>query len=203
MVMEDDQELIASLKANQAHDRRLFAAIMKAVKQGNVAALPALLSTEPHDDEQWHFCGRVAAAIGRRGTVHPTVRERLVAFWVNYGEDLRAELSRAEAIRFTKAVFEPYRGKALTLFRGENQQWARQAPSISWTSDLDVARAFAGRNAQHHRSGGVVLTAWVPAERIIADLAAHGYADEGEYLVDTRRLRPSVLEYAEPRLQTQ
>jgi hypothetical protein len=111
--MEDDQELIASLNANQAHDRRLFAAIMKAAKQGNVAALPALLSTEPQDDEQWHFCGRVAAAIGRHGTIHPAVRERLVAFWVDCGEDLRAELSRAEAIRFTKAVFEPYRGNQL------------------------------------------------------------------------------------------
>jgi hypothetical protein len=111
MVMEDDQELIASLNANQAHDRRLFAAIMKAVKQGNVAALPALLSTEPQDDEQWHFCGRVAAAIGRHGTIHPAVRERLVAFWVNYGEDLRAELSRQRPSASPKPSLSPIEGR--------------------------------------------------------------------------------------------
>jgi hypothetical protein len=193
--MLDEPDVINLLKARRAHDRRLFAAIIQAAKQGDASLLSTLWYTEPQDDEEWHFLGRIAVAIGRHGTIDPGLRKHFVSFWVNHADDLRAELTRAEAIRFARAIFEPYQGEALTLYRGENREWARRAPSISWTTDLDIARAFAHRSARNHRSGGLVLRASVPAERIIADLTAHGYSDECEYLVDTRRLPVSILEH--------
>jgi hypothetical protein len=188
------KELLARKQARQAHDRRLLRTIVQAATAGDPRTLETSLATPPQHDEQWHFLGRAMRAIGRRPAIHPSVRSSLITFWVRNGDDLRGEMIRAELVRLLQAVFPPYAGPDLTLYRGENGDWAKRTPSLSWTRSIDVARAFAQQNGRLHMLGGLVLQATVPAERIIVDLADHDYPDEQEVLVDARRLKCDVVE---------
>jgi hypothetical protein len=96
-------------------------------------------------------------------------------------------------------VLPPYKGPAITLYRGDgarNRQ--RRTYGLSWTSNPDVAEAFAKGLYRNSMGGSVILQADVPAEAIICHVAAdadHDRYDEAEYLVDRRRLgRVKVIE---------
>jgi microcystin degradation protein MlrC len=91
-------------------------------------------------------------------------------------------------------------GPGVELYRGENGTWAKRIPSLSWTRNLEVARAFARQCAQFHRSGGVVLHAYVPTSYVIADLTAHGHDGEDEFIVDARGLKFEIVERLVPQL---
>jgi hypothetical protein len=188
------KELLARKQARQTHDRRLLRAIVQAALTGDPTTLAGSLATPLQQDEQWRFLGRAMRAIGRRPAIHPPVRSGLIAFWVRNGDDLRGEMTRAELVRLLRVVFPPYERPDLTLYRGENSGWARRTPSISWTRDIQIARAFAQESGRLHELGGVLLQAIVPADRIIADLEDHDHADEQEVLVDARGVSFEIVE---------
>ena len=137
--------------------------------------------------------GRVAAVIGRCGYVRPAAQIPLRRLWIDYGEDLRAEMTRRQTRRFLTSIFERYSGPARELFRGENGDWASKTPSLSWTPNKEVARGFAQRNAALHQHGGVVLRAIVPPERIIPDLSDQEIG-ESEFLVNAQGLEVEIIE---------
>jgi hypothetical protein len=97
------------------------------------------------------------------------------------------------------ALFPPYRGPAIRLFRGAGSDEAlkRKFYGISWASVADTAHWFAKR-FEVGSLGGVVLETMAPADAIISAPGLDGphyehedgrrMYDESEYLVDGRRL---------------
>jgi hypothetical protein len=76
----------------------------------------------------------------------------------------------------------------MRLYRGaSSREHTRRLFGFSWSSRLDVARAF----AQHWRlgeHGGVVLETLAPAEAILLVREEEGHYDEGEVVIDPFKL---------------
>ncbi len=108
----------------------------------------------------------------------------------------QSKLDDATYYAALRKIFGPYPGCSaggdLTLYRGHDDPEARIG--TSWTTDKLVALRFALLGLEdpketEPRSGGVVLTATVPANAIICSMEdILGRDREGEHLIDPRGL---------------
>ncbi|MBV8473985.1 MAG: hypothetical protein JO107_16430 [Hyphomicrobiales bacterium] len=137
-------------------------------------------------------------AIGRGNGAPDSFRQAFVDVWISSGDHIRSEVNDEIVLKGAlRRLLPHYEGASLTLYRGDsafNRQ--RRTYGLSWTSNLETARDFAGRICRTFEGGSVVLKSIVSPEAIICAPALHSHAyGEKEYLVDRRKLsRVQVIE---------
>jgi hypothetical protein len=126
-------------------------------------------------------------------------RFRFLNVWVVSGDHLRSEVGDdLLLINALWSLLPRYIGPApLTLYRGDGL-WNRRRRTygLAWTTDLEVARAYALGCWRSSEGGSVLLKTTASAQAIIC-APAHGdnRYEEQEYLLDRRRLeRVEVIE---------
>jgi hypothetical protein len=139
--------------------------------------------------------GRAAWRRALRGIVDanpsPEFRNRFVGFWVLAGDMLRDDAADDPLVLAAlRALLPAYHGPDRTLYRGESiYAWRRRRHGMAWTTDLDVARAFADESRRNTNHGGVVLRSVVPGSAIIAEIDSdEDQTSEFEFIVDRRGL---------------
>jgi hypothetical protein len=134
--------------------------------------------------------------VSRLPGTSPMFRRSFLQVWLEHGDAMRqqvhcenrGDLALLDALH---VLLPPYIGPGLTLFRGEracNRRYRRYGPS--WTSDSDVAKAFALDAHRYAQDDGVVLATEAPAQAIIsAPFQIDNSYCEAEYVVDRRLLK--------------
>jgi hypothetical protein len=106
--------------------------------------------------------------------------------WVVAGHHIREQVADdALLVRLLRHLLPPYKGGALTLFRGENlPRWEKGAVGLAWTDKIDVARMFGGGlNARD--TGGVLLRGAFGPAAIISGSDIHSrYLGEMQFTID-------------------
>ena len=119
------------------------------------------------------------------------IRKAFRSFWDVYGWTIRLKVADDAAV--CDALWNlvaSYDGPSMTLYRGElAAQHEMGIYGISWTTDIEVGRMFAGGRNCEPPDGGVVVESLVPAEAIISLPSRHSkYLQEYEVIVDPRGL---------------
>ncbi|WP_035853326.1 hypothetical protein [Deefgea rivuli] len=102
--------------------------------------------------------------------------------WTVNGGHLRNKIrDDALILRVLKKTMPGYQGSGLTLYRGEGQHlYEQQKIGFCWSPDIKVASLFAsGLNALE--SGGVLLSAYAPAEAILTGPNDHSALQMKEF----------------------
>jgi hypothetical protein len=89
--------------------------------------------------------------------------------WLSCGDHIRGEVNRdLILLAGLRALLPPYRGPAIRLYRGDSAYNRRHRTyGLSWTANIEVARAFAGGIWRTFKGGSVVLTTLTPPDLII------------------------------------
>jgi hypothetical protein len=126
-------------------------------------------------------------------------RLRFLKLWVENGDDLRSEVSDdLVLIKALWSLLPRYIGPApLTLYRGDTL-WNRRRRTygLAWTTELEIAHAYARGLCRSSQGGSVLLKTTASAQAIIsAPAQGEDRYGEQEYLLDRRRLeRVEVIE---------
>jgi hypothetical protein len=125
-------------------------------------------------------------------STHPaSFRRHCLSIWLRHGDGFRSDITNDFLlIKLLHVLLPPYKGPALTLFRGETF-WnrCRRTYGMAWTTNIEVARDYAGDKQRRSPSGSVVLSTCAPAAAIICapKLIDNRYGED-EILVDRRKL---------------
>lgn len=137
------------------------------------------------------WCGAMRA-VSSEPNVSREFRDGFLRLWIRSGDHIRQEIGDdlilASGLR---ALLPPYDGPGLRLYRGEGaSNRSRRTYGLSWTSDCDIAAAFAQGLVQTSHGGSVLLSATAPREAIIcAPALLNDRYQETEYLVGRRLLK--------------
>lgn len=107
--------------------------------------------------------------------------------------------------RALRVLLPPYRGLAVTLFRGDGaRNCRRRTYGLSWTSERAVAEDFAKRDWRTTEGGSVVLQTLASPDAILCAPYLHDDRyGENEYLIDRRRLSCVTVLQRFPQLSPQ
>jgi hypothetical protein len=129
--------------------------------------------------------------IGRhREKVPMSIRKAFVMMWFRNADHLRNQANDDLAlISALRALLPPYRGKAVTLYRGDGA-WNRKRRTygVCWSRSQFVAEQHAASWARYSTDGAVLLKTFAPPGAIICALLHHMESIEREYIVDRRHL---------------
>ena len=131
----------------------------------------------------------VAAAKVER--VAKSARSKMLNLWVDNGMYIREEVGDDRVlVRALRNILPPYRGGAVTVYRGDSMlNRRRRTYGLSWSANREIAESFATGYWRMFEGGSVLLSTEAPAEAIICSPHALGHVyDEGEYLVDRSKL---------------
>jgi hypothetical protein len=133
--------------------------------------------------------------VAREPKIAPAIRRGFLETWVQHGESWRTEVNDDLVLTGALwALFPPYRGPAVVLYRGDTAlNRKRRLYGACWSR----LRTIAEQHAQHKRhgpQGSVLLKTLAPREAIICALPDHTESVEAEYLVDRRRLGRVTVE---------
>lgn len=149
----------------------------------------AALDYGKYDGGGWARAMRAASRLKR---VPRATREGFLRVYIAHGDHIRQECNDLDLADGLRALLPAYRGAAVRLYRGESaRNRARRTYGLSWTVRKDVALDFAEMGMYRASDGGsVLLETLAPREAIICAVpASHDRYDEGEYIVDRRRLK--------------
>ncbi len=105
------------------------------------------------------------------------------------GDHLRQEAGDLPVIDALRALYPPYRGRGLRLYRGESaRNRRRRTYGYSWTRSREVAECFATGLHQTAEGGSVLLETDAPAAAIIRVVRGGLHDGEREVWVDRRLL---------------
>lgn len=196
-------------RRREREERRVIAALLDATRRGDRATLVDLIGQIDYVCFGWK---RVFQRLARLDRVSRDMQWMWLQFYIQWGEHTRVEVGDdLLLIRALRVLLPPYRGPAVTLFRGEGaRNRHRRTYGLSWTSEREVAEDFANRDWRTSVGGSVLLqTRAPPAAIICAPHRLDNRFGEREYLVDRRRLdgvtvlkRFSQLSHEEYRRQT-
>ncbi|MGP1383846.1 MAG: hypothetical protein ACTS2F_09825 [Thainema sp.] len=114
------------------------------------------------------------------------ISQEFSTHWIVAGHKIREQLGDDRyLVRLLRHMLMPYKGGAVTLYRGENlARWQERSIGFAWTTDIKVARMFgSGLNAID--SGGVLLEGTFSSEAIISEPNAHSkWLGEEQFTVD-------------------
>jgi hypothetical protein len=184
--MNDDTFDPAQFFADQ---RKAIAGFVDATKRGDRATLVNLVGRINCADNGWK---QVLQRLAKLDRVKPDMQRAWLQIHIHYGDHVRLEVGDdLLMIRALRVLLPPYRGPAVTLFRGDSfSNRCRRTYGLSWTSERAVAEDFANGDLRADIGGGsVLLQTLAPADAIIC--APHRLDNrygENEYLVDRRRL---------------
>ena len=183
-----------------AYDRHLQE--LKALREAEVAYrtsdadafFEAVVAIDPLCDG-WGRLFRRIARIDTRPSA--AFRRRFLQVMITHGDHIRQESGNdLDLIQALPAIFPPYKGPALHLYRGEGA-WNRRCRTygFSWTLDRQVAKKFARRLCSHGEGGSVVIETHAPSGAIIRIVRGGHHSGEREVWVNRRHLeRVLVLE---------
>jgi hypothetical protein len=129
------------------------------------------------------------AAVGAMSTPHPNICSAFHSYWVERGFRVRAKVGNDALMLAALRILLPlYSGPNQFLYRGENlDRWIERRIGFAWTSQKNTAQIFAEGLAATEGSGGILLSAKIPADAIIAGPNDHSkYLGEEEYTIDMR-----------------
>jgi hypothetical protein len=184
-------------RARRERDERdAIAAFVDATMRSDMAAITDLLEPIETAYEGWK---RVFRRLARSDwKAKPEARRAWLRFYMNSGDHIRLEVGEdLLLIRALRILLPPYRGRAMTLFRGEGARNRRHRTyGLSWTNRREVAEYHANGYWLHSIGGSVLLRTLAPPDAIIcAPHRLDNRYNENEYLVDRRRLdRVTVLQ---------
>jgi hypothetical protein len=151
---------------------------------------------------QFHSALRNAARI--KG-ISESFRHTLLDFCLENGDSLRtAARHDFLLLDFYRAVLPKYRGPSVTIYRGATlSERCNRTYGLSWTTNIQVARSFAERNAERTRDDGVVLrTVASRTSLICAPAQLNNRFGEDEFVVDRRKLKVvEVVERFRPQIK--
>jgi len=181
------EEWNAAIRKERSEARAAARYFVDACRSGDVGAMQeasehfAFLAGYP-----WHF---VMLTLGRGAPVHPDAAAAFLTIWVQTKSMLR-EVEAIPLIKGLRALFPPYDGPAIKVYRGETLAKATKGKcGISWTTDPEVAEEFAKDSRQVAEGGSCVIETWAFPEAIIGSTALVGdFYNEREILIDRRRL---------------
>lgn len=129
-----------------------------------------------------------------RSGVIPSVatRQEFALIYIRNGDHIREHVNcDLTLIKALRLLTPPYKGKGITLYRGETaRNRRRRTYSLSWSASKEVAECFAA-DMRTCPGGSVLLVADVPADAIICRVPGdQHYALEREFLVDRRMIAP-------------
>lgn len=183
-----EEYLRARAKVLREGRRQAAGAVVDAIVHADLHALyRAMEQAERH----WALQDAMRACT-RLPSLSVASRETFLTVWLRSGDHIRMELGHDLLLtRALRVLLPPYDGQAIRLWRGETSyNRRRRTYGLSWTSEREVARAFANGPAANTQGGSVLIGADVPADAIICAPALLGdTVGEAEYLVDRRRLK--------------
>jgi hypothetical protein len=194
MLMIDVRDYLAEGRREAREERKIIAALVDATRRGDRGALAEHVGKIDHLYFGWR---RVFQRLARLHRIKPDMRDAWLTIYVHYGDHIRLEVGKdLLLIRALRVLLPPYRGRAVTLYRGETF-WNRcqRTYGVSWTNERDVAEGFANGYIPVSKGGSVLLqTRALPAAIICAPHRLNNRYGENEYLVDRPRLgRVTVL----------
>lgn len=124
------------------------------------------------------------------GQISPELKEAFHLLWIERGRFIREQF--ADDLRLLcllRALFPPYSGDGMILFRGENaERFESNRLGLCWTPKIKIAQMF-GSGLNACGAGGILLKAFVPASAILAGTHPHSvYLGEHEVTVDSSLL---------------
>lgn len=128
----------------------------------------------------------------RLGDAPDEIRAKFLCIWIAFGDSLRSNVNKDfSLIAGLRVLLPPYAGGPVQLFRGESfGNRKRRTYGMAWSSDRQVATAFARNRADLYEGGTVLLeTVAAPEAVISAPALLLPGASVDEYVVDRRRLR--------------
>ncbi len=179
-----------------AERRREERAAIKAFIEGAVSGDTELFSSGIRLVDKHCVWNRAFRAIARHSAAKE-VRDYFQWSWLSSGDHIRGEVnSDLILIAGLRALLPPYRGSAIRLYRGDSAHNRRHRTyGLSWTANIDIARAHAGGIWRTFKGGSVVLTTVASPESTIWACKAEGdHYQEDEYVVDRRWLKVDVIE---------
>jgi len=129
------------------------------------------------------------AAVCAMPKPHPNVCEAFHSYWVERGFRVRARVDNdALMLGALRILLPAYEGPNQFLYRGENlDRWNERRIGFAWTPIRETAQMFAEGLAATEGTGGILLSANIPAEAIIAGPNDHSkYLNEDEHTIDMR-----------------
>lgn len=177
-----------------ALERKALAQFVQAVRLGDlpmVVELFGLIDEEIRDG--WRRAFLRLAKIDR-------VTDEMQTCWLRinlkFGDHIRQEVGNDRLlICVLRVLLPPYRGPAMTLFRGDGALARKHRTyGASWTSDRAVAESHAAGLWRQSTGGSVLLQTVAPPDAIICAVSSvEDRYGETEYLVDRRRLGPVTV----------
>jgi hypothetical protein len=190
-------------KAIQQHkrwERSVLSGFVDAVSRGDFSEIGKHI--EDLDTRVYNGWKRAFRRVAKLNQVEPRMQQAWLDTWINNGDHIRQETGNdLVLIHALRVLLPPYRGPAMTLYRGESMlNRRRRTYGACWSSDRDVAMAFAEGTMGQYAGGSVLLQTLAQPDAIICAPAHHGDSrEEAEYLVDRRRLSAvTVLERYPP-----
>jgi len=168
---------------------------IKSFVQGAVRGDPELFVLGIELVENHYIWRRAFRAVAKH-SAPADLRARFAGAWMISGDHIRCEVGDdLVLINGLRALLPPYVGGPVRLYRGDSAWNRRRTYGLSWTTNIDVARGFAGGTWRTCKGGSVVVTTMATPDAIISVPGAEDDRyGEDEYLVDWRRLKVDVVE---------
>jgi hypothetical protein len=186
--MIDALRIIADQRRREREHRKIITAFVDATRRGDRVALADLIGQIDYAYDGWK---RVFQRLARLERIKPDMRDAWLTIYIHSGEHIRCEVGDdLLLIRALRVLLPPYRGRAVTLYRGGSfYNRCRRTYGLSWTRECEVAEGFANGDWRRCVGGSVLLQTLAPPDAIIcAPHRLNNRYGEDEYLVDRRRL---------------
>jgi hypothetical protein len=187
MTQAESGAFLQRRREEQREARRVVRDTVRAIKNGDRAALPALL--EKVDIAcVWQEAFRAIVREADNAGLDSEMQAACLRIWIHEGDHLRQEVGDDRMlVRALRVLLPPYQGPAMTLFRGDSAYNRKcRTYGLAWTSDRAIAAAFAENGYWRTFEGGsAVLQTIAPSDSIICAPCLHDDRyGETEYLVD-------------------
>lgn len=172
---------------SQVGDSALVTRLWSEIERDDLEAVQGSL-VELSQSSAWRTLAR---SLPKELTVSLQIKNIFHTCWTERGHHVRQDIGDDRLLaEMLRTLLPRYRGPQLMLYRGESlARWRLNYVGLCWTTDIKVARMFAGGLNAVEPHGGILLASVVPGNAIIAAPGQHSkWLGEAEYVVDSSNL---------------